>query len=62
MTQAEARQICQQLGVTFRKTDHGDYRVCYKYAGELLIYYTDDLDDAVQTARQMMNPLPDDKA
>lgn len=56
-TQAEAKAFCQSLGMTFRKTEWGDFRVAFKPAPgqstEASAYYTTDIEDAVGTAYVM---------
>jgi hypothetical protein len=58
ITQAEAKTFCQSLGMTFRKTECGDFRVAFLAAGrynENSAYYTDDIEDACNTAYSMAN-------
>lgn len=50
MTQSEARRILRDLGWTLRCSD-GEYRVAPRGASEDRAYYTNDLDDAIGTAR-----------
>lgn len=52
MTINAAKQIVQSMGCTLRKTD-GEFRVNFKGAAEDTAYYTNDLFDAVETARLM---------
>lgn len=56
-TQAEAKAFCQSLGMTFRKTEWGEFRVAFKPAPgtstEASAYYTTDLEDAIDTAFAM---------
>jgi hypothetical protein len=47
MTLQEAKSIARHLGLTLRKVRSGDYR------GSEAAYYTDDLEDAVNTAVEM---------
>jgi hypothetical protein len=52
-----AKEICKALGLTLSKTQAGDFRVAYKgeyFEVEPSAYYTDDLMDAVDTARAMV--------
>lgn len=53
LTIKEAKAIIRALGMTLRKTEYGDFRVNYYYAGEPSAYYTTDLQDAVDTAIAM---------
>jgi hypothetical protein len=48
-TQKTAREVLKPFGVTFRRDSSGDYvvRLAYAKAGEG--YFTDDIDDAVDT-------------
>ncbi len=41
------------VGISLRKTEHGEFRVNYKGAGEGPAYYTDDLKDARDTGLEM---------
>ncbi len=52
LTIADARKICLVLGLTLRH-DNGEYRVNFKGGIEATAYYTNDLADAVDTARKM---------
>lgn len=61
LTLKQAKEICGNLGMTLRKTD-GEYRVTYRVTAsdwktreqaEEYAYYTNDLSDAVATARLM---------
>jgi len=48
LTQATARLICRGLGVSFKSLpETREFRISYKGAS----YFTDDLQDAVDTAR-----------
>ena len=51
-TLQEAKSIARHLGLTLRKVRSGDYRVSFPDGGESA-YYTDDLEDAVNTAVEM---------
>lgn len=57
ITQAEAKAFVQSLGMTFRKTAWGEFRVAYAHpvvpSNEDSAYYTDDIEDAVDTAYAM---------
>jgi hypothetical protein len=52
MTLQEAKSIARHLGLTLRKVRSGDYRVSFPDGSESA-YYTDDLEDAVNTAVEM---------
>jgi hypothetical protein len=51
MTLQEAKSIARHLGLTLRKVRSGDYRVNFRDGNEP--YYTDNLEDAVNTAVEM---------
>lgn len=51
-TIASAKASVKALGMIFSKSIEGEYRVSF-YHDEASAYYTDDIDDAVSTARHM---------
>lgn len=51
-TIASAKAAVKALGMIFSKTSDGEFRVGF-YHNEASAYYTDDIDDAVSTARHM---------
>ena len=53
MTLQEAKSIARHLGLTLRKVRSGDYRVNFRDGNETTAYYTDNLEDAVNTAVEM---------
>jgi hypothetical protein len=53
MTLQEAKSIARHLGLTLRKVRSGDYRVNFRDGDETTAYYTDSLEDAVNTAVEM---------
>jgi hypothetical protein len=53
MTLGEAKSIARHLGLTLRKVRSGDYRVNFRDGNETTAYYTDSLEDAVNTAVEM---------
>jgi hypothetical protein len=53
MTLQEAKSIARHLGLTLRQVRSGDYRVSFRDGNETTAYYTDDLEDAVNTAVEM---------
>ena len=53
MTLRKAREILRAVDVVIRRTDYGEYRVCVRGCGEESAYYTNDLEDAVDTGRMM---------
>jgi len=53
MTLQEAKSIARHLGLTLRKVRSGDYRVNFRDGDETTAYYTDNLNDAVNTAVEM---------
>jgi hypothetical protein len=46
----EAKSIARHLGLTLREVCSGDYRVNFRDGDESTAYYTDNLEDAVNTA------------
>jgi hypothetical protein len=53
MTLQEAKSIARHLGLTLRKVRAGDDRVNFRDGNENTAYYTDNLEDAVNTAIEM---------
>jgi hypothetical protein len=53
MTLQQAKSIARHLGLTLRKVRSGDYRVDFRDGSETTVYYTDSLEDAVNTAVEM---------
>ena len=53
MTLQKAKSIARHLGLTLRKVCSGDYRVNFRDGNEITAYYTDNLEDAVNTAVEM---------
>ena len=53
MTLQEAKSISRHLGLTLRQVLSGAYRVNFHDGNETTAYYTDDLEDAVNTAVEM---------
>ena len=53
MTLQEAKSIARHLGLTLRKVRSGDYRVNFRDGDETTAYYTDNLENAVNTAVEM---------
>ena len=53
MTLQKAKSIARHLGLTLRKVRSGDYRVDFRDGSETTVYYTDSLEDAVNTAVEM---------
>jgi hypothetical protein len=49
VTLQEAKSIARHLGLTLRKVRSGDYRVNFRDRNETTAYYTDNLEDAVNT-------------
>ena len=50
MTLQQAKSIARHLGLTLRTVRSGDYRVNFRDRNETTAYYTDSLEDAVNTA------------
>jgi len=53
MTLQEGKSIARHLGLTLRLLRSGKYRVNFRDRNETTAYYTDDLEDAVNTAVEM---------
>jgi hypothetical protein len=53
MTLQEAKSIARHLGLTLRTVRSGDFRVSFRDGNETTAYYTDNLEDAVNTALEM---------
>ena len=53
MTLQKAKSIARHLGLTLREVCSGDYRVNLRDGNESTAYYTDDLENAVNTAVEM---------
>jgi hypothetical protein len=53
MTLQQAKSIARQLGLTLRKVRCGDYRVNFRDGNETTAYYTDNLEDTVNTVVEM---------
>jgi hypothetical protein len=53
ITLQEAKSIARHLRLTLRQVCSGDYRVNFRDGDETTAYYTDNLEDAVNTAVEM---------
>jgi hypothetical protein len=53
MTLQKAKSIARHLGLTLRQLRSGNYRVNFRDGNETTAYYTDKLEDAVNTAIEM---------
>ena len=53
VTLQEAKSIARHLGLTLRKVRSGNYRVNFRDGNETTAYYTDNLEDASNTAVEM---------
>jgi hypothetical protein len=53
MTLQEAKSIARHLGLTLRQVRSGKYRVNFRDGDETTAHYTDNLEDAVNTAVEM---------
>jgi len=49
----KAKSIARHLGLTLRQLRSGNYRVNFRDGNETTAYYTDNLEDAVNTAVEM---------
>ena len=58
MTLPKAKSVARHLGVTLRQLRSGKYRVNFRDGNESTAYYTDDLEDAVNTAIAMARKQP----
>jgi DNA-binding CsgD family transcriptional regulator len=58
MTLQKAKSIARRLGLTLREVCSGDYRVNFRDGNEITAYYTDNLEDAVNTAVEMTRKRP----
>jgi len=54
ITLQKAKSIARHLGVTLRQVRSGAYRVNFRDGNETTAYYTDHLEDAVNTAVEMV--------
>ena len=54
MTHQEAKSIARHFGLTLRKVRSGYYRVNFLDGKECTAYYTDNLEEAVQTGIEMV--------
>lgn len=59
VTMREAKQRLALNGMSFRKTEYGDFRVAFAEVrdNEASAYYTDDIEDAVLTGAAMRRRL-----
>ena len=53
MTLQQAKSIARHLRLTLRMVRSGDYRVNFRDGNEATAYYTDNLEDAVNSAVEM---------
>jgi hypothetical protein len=53
MTLQEAKSIARHLGLTLRQVRSNNYRVNFRDGNETTAYYTESLEDAVNTAVEM---------
>jgi hypothetical protein len=53
ITLQEGKSIARHLGLTLRKVRSDAYRVNFRDGNETTAYYTDNLDDAVNSAVEM---------
>jgi hypothetical protein len=53
MTLQEAKSIARHFGLTLRQVRSGEYRVNFRDGNETTAFYTDSLEDAVNTAVEM---------
>ncbi len=53
VTQKEAMKALKNVGIVLKRTEYGEYRVNFKGGKEASAYYTDDLQDAIDTGMAM---------
>ena len=53
MALQQAKSIAQHLGLALRTVRSGDYRVNFRDGNEMTAYYTNSLENAVNTAVEM---------
>lgn len=53
VTVAQVRDELAKLGISFRRTQFGEFRVNFAGGREATAYYTNDLDDALATGRKL---------
>jgi hypothetical protein len=58
MTLQKAKSIARRLGLTLREVCSGDYRVNFRDGNESAAYYTENLEQAVNTAVEMARKRP----
>jgi hypothetical protein len=58
MTLQKAKSIARRLGLTLREVCSGDYRVNFRDGNESTAYYTENLEEAVNTAVEMARKRP----
>lgn len=58
LTLKEAKAILRQLGMSINKNQYGEYRVNFLGGDEAGAYYTNDLEDAVNTGKSMAGMRP----
>jgi urate oxidase len=58
MTLQKAKSIARHLGLTLRLLRSGNFRVNFRKGDESTVYYTDTLEDAVNTAVEMARKRP----
>jgi hypothetical protein len=54
MTLQEAKSIARHHGLTLRQVRSGNYRVNFRDGNKMTAHYTDNLEDAVNTAVEMI--------
>src|SRR5262245_34823734 len=58
MTLQKAKSIARRLGITLRELCSGDYRVNFRQGDGSTAYYTNNLEDAVNSAVEMSRKRP----
>ncbi len=50
MTLKEAKLVCRELGLNLKKNEYGEYVLTGKHKNRKVEYFTDSIEDAVNTA------------
>jgi hypothetical protein len=58
MTLQKAKSIARRIGLTLREVCSGDYRVNFRDGNETTAYYTNNPEEAVNTAVEMARKRP----
>lgn len=61
MTHAQLIRVVRALGLSIRRTEHGEWRINLRGGTEDTAYYTDNAEDALNTARMICPRCGDHK-